>query len=85
MSAPIFFAALRSFSTSVSRAKRRLNFTVSQSRLKLVIWPSWPNGMVWTWPFWWRSLIERSVKPSTVPLARPQSMYSPTRKASSVR
>ncbi len=53
------------------RAKRRLNFTVIQSRLKLVIWPSWPNGMVCTWPFWWRSLIERRVKPSTVPLALP--------------
>ena len=62
-----------------------LNFTVIQSRLKLVIWPSWPNGMVCTWPFWCRSLIERRVKPSTVPLALPQSMYSPTRKASSDR
>jgi len=40
MSVPIFLEALRSFSISVSRAKRRLNFVVIQSRLKLVICPS---------------------------------------------
>ena len=67
MSRPIFFTVLRSSSTSVLSAKARLNFTVVQSRLKLVMWVSWPNGTMWSWPFWWRSRIERTEKPSTVP------------------
>jgi hypothetical protein len=85
MSRPIFLAVLRSSSTSVSGAKARLNFTVVQSRLKLVMWVSWPNGTMLSWPFWWRSRIERTEKPSTVPLALLPSMYSPTRKESSAR
>jgi hypothetical protein len=51
MSRPIFFTVLRSSSTSVLSAKARLNFTVVQSRLKLVMWVSWPNGTMWSWPF----------------------------------
>ena len=66
-------------------AKARLNFTVVQSRLKLVMWVSWPNGTMWSWPFWWRSRIERTEKPSTVPLTLLPSMYSPTRNESSAR
>ena len=85
MSSPIFFDRLAQLLDVGVAGKAQVEFHRVQSRLKLVIWPSWPNGIVWTWPFWWRSLIERSVKPSTVPLALPQSMYSPTRKASSAR
>ncbi len=36
-------------------------------------------------PRWWRSRIERNEKPSTVPRKLPLTMYSPTRKASSIR
>src|SRR6516162_6490398 len=56
-----------------------------QSRLKLVTAWTCPNGIVCTWPFWWRSRTERSDIPSTVPRNRPVSIYSPTRKASSIR
>ena len=85
MSRPIFFTVLRNSSTSVLGAKARLNFTVVQSRLKLVMWVSWPNGTMWSWPFWWRSLIERTENPSTVPLTLLPSIYSPTRNESSAR
>ena len=51
MSWPIFLTVLRNSSTSVSRANARLNFTVVQSRLKLVMWVSWPNGTMCSWPF----------------------------------
>ena len=60
-----------------------MNFIVVQSRLKLVTCWIWPKGMTWIWPFWWRIRSERTVIPSTVPLALPVSMYSPMRKASS--
>ena len=85
MSRPIFLVVRRSSSTSVPRANARLNFTVVQSRLKLVMWPTWPNGTMWSWPFWCRSLSERTLKPSTVPLTLLQSTYSPMRKESSAR
>ena len=85
MSRPIFFTVLRSSSTSVPCAKARLNFTTVQSRLKLVMWPTWPNGTMWSWPFWWRSRSERTLKPSTVPLTLLQSTYSPMRNESSAR
>ncbi len=52
MSVPIFFTVLRSSSTSVPGAKARLNFTTVQSRLKLVMCMTWPNGTIWSWPFW---------------------------------
>ena len=70
---------------SVPCAKASLNFTTVQSRLKLVMWPTWPNGTMWSWPFWWRSRSERTLKPSTVPLTLLQSTYSPMRNESSAR
>ena len=84
-SRPIFLTVLRSSSTSVPGAKARLNLSTVQSRLKLVMWLTWPNGTMWSWPLWWRSLSERTLKPSTVPLTLLQSTYSPMRKESSAR
>ena len=52
MSVPIFFTVFRRSSTSVPGAKERLNFTTVQSRLKLVMCMTWPNGTIWSWPFW---------------------------------
>ena len=66
-------------------AKARLNFTTVQSRLKLVMWPTWPNGTIWSWPFWCLSFSERTLNPSTTPLTLLQSTYSPMRKESSAR
>ena len=62
-----------------------LNFTIDQSRLKFTISPICPKGTVKIWPSWCLSLTERSVKPSTVPLELPHTMYSPMRKESSAR
>src|SRR5579862_3284461 len=83
MSRPMRFTVLRTSSISLPGARRRLNLIVAKSRLRLLTAPSWPYGIVFSGPLWWRSLIERMPSVSTVPLRRPVSMYSPTRNASS--
>lgn len=58
---------------------------ITQSREKLRTFRIAPKGTVSSGPFWCRSCRDLTEIFSTVPFAMPMSMYSPRRKASSIR
>ena len=89
-SEPVRRQAIELFAEVVSGADSRLTPELTAA-LPNLLW-TYQMGIILFWihdtsPGCARSylLMERSVKPSTVPLALPQSIYSPTRKASSLR